>query len=404
MFTRAAITVLFSSLCVLAFSATPETGGCVVPIERDGRTIVSVTEESRSRCIDATWFAGPRPVLSVENMLRGPEGRPGEAVYCRFIPYKMHLKSGGKSRKFWCHRTDGAGRYYNDRHGLAGAATAISADGLLVDADGGLIRYPDGRAQRAEVIKVKYTNGGNRGREVYTEVAGGRFFWALGFPADRMFAARVWCDGCSEDPFKDIQSAADNVRSDATSFFPHVSIESPFPGRKIETEDDQGWDWGDAYADSAWSDEQRVEFEAYVLAANMIHFHHGLSKQNTLACEDGHWDPNNGVCSKPVMYLDDLGASFGGGSSRGNYGKYRDNKVFQNRGTCELRADLAGFGRVSEAARRFLVERLNGLDEPVVRAIFEVAGFTEDTTGASADRWAALFMERIDEVRTASCR
>ena len=136
----------------------------------------------------------------------------------------------------------------------------------------------------------------------------------------------------------------------------------------------------------------------------MIHFHHGLSKQNTLACEDGHWNPGNGLCSKPVMYLDDMGSSFGGGRSRGEYGKYRDNKVFASRGTCELGADLAGFGRLSEAARRFLVERLNGLDEPVVRAIFEVAGFTEETTGASAARWTAVFMERINEVRTARCR
>ncbi len=404
MFGKGTITAFLSALCLLASSEMPAANACVVPIERDGRTVVSVTEASRARCIDASRFAGPRPALSVENMLRGPEGRPGAVVYCRFIPYKMHLKGGGKSLKFWCHKTDGAGRYYNDRHELADAAADISVDGLLVDAGGVLMRHADGRPQRAEVIKVKYTNGGNRGREVHTEVAAGRFFWALGLPADRMFAARVWCDGCSEDPFEDIRSAADNVRGNATSFFPHASVESPFPGRKIETEDDEGWDWGDAYDESAWSDAQRVEFEAYVLAANMIHFHHGLSKQNTLACADGHWDPDTGLCSKPVMYLDDMGASFGGGRSRGEYDKYRGNKVFANRSTCELRADLAGFGRVSEAARRFLVERLNGLDEPVVRAIFEVAGFTEDTTGASAARWTAVFMERIDEVRSAACR
>ena len=161
-------------------------------------------------------------------MFLGPDGRPGETAYCRFVPYKMHLKSAGKSLKFWCHRTDGAGRYYNDRRELT--AAAMSADGFLVDAGGQLMRYADGQPQRAEVIKVKYTNGGNRGREVYTEVAAGRFFWALGFPADRMFPVRVWCDGCSEDPFKDIKREADNVRGAATSFFPHASIEAPVSG------------------------------------------------------------------------------------------------------------------------------------------------------------------------------
>jgi hypothetical protein len=350
------------------------------------------------------WLAGPRPALTVEKMLRGPDGGPGDSVHCRFIPYRMDLKSGGKSRKFWCHRTDVTGRFYNDRGELAAFGSAVTADGLLVNSAGDLLRHADGRPQRAEVIKVKYTDGGSRGREVYTEVAVGRFLWALGFAADRMFAARVWCDGCSEDPFKDINREADNVRSSGTSFFPHASIEAPFPGRKIETEDDEGWDWGDVYAESAWGGEQRVAFEAYVLAANMVHFHHGLAKQNALACEQGYWRPDTGQCSKPVMYLDDMGASFGDGRSRGDFDKYRRNPVFRNRGACELNADLGGFGRVSEEARRFLVERLDGFDQPVVNALFESAGFAEDTTGASATQWTAVFLQRIEEVRAATCK
>ncbi len=66
MFARGTITVPLSTLWLPAFSATPNPNACVVSIERAGRTIVSVTEASRSSCIDATRFAGPQPVLSVE--------------------------------------------------------------------------------------------------------------------------------------------------------------------------------------------------------------------------------------------------------------------------------------------------------------------------------------------------
>ena len=105
-----------------------------------------------------------------------------------------------------------------------------------------------------------------------------------------------------------------------------------------------------------------------------------------------------------MIFLDDPGSSFGEGSQRGDYGAFRRHRVFLDPGACTLRADLAGFGRPSEAARRFLVERLNNLAPEGVRAIFESAGFDEGTTGGSAAAWSTMFLERIEEVRHASCR
>jgi hypothetical protein len=136
----------------------------------------------------------------------------------------------------------------------------------------------------------------------------------------------------------------------------------------------------------------------------LVNFHNGLSKQNTLACDPRTWDPATGRCGQPVIFVDDPGSSFGAGSQRGDYGAYRTHRVFRDAGACALGADLAGFGRPSEAARRFLVERLNNLTPEGVRAIFESAGFDEGTTGGSAAAWSTMFMQRIEEVRHASCR
>ena len=60
-----------------------------------------------------------------------------------------------------------------------------------------------------------------------------------------------------------------------------------------------------------------------MLALNLVHFHNGLSKQNTLACDPRTWDPATGRCGHPVIFLDDPGSSFGEGSQRGDYGAYR---------------------------------------------------------------------------------
>jgi hypothetical protein len=380
---------------------------CVVPVWQGARAVASVTEASRQECLRLARTVGPQPELSVGAIRRGPDSAnaipPDEPVYCTFIPYKMHLKGNGKSRKFWCHRTSAARSYYNDRHELVEEAVAVSESGFLLDRAGQLLRYEDGQSQAPDVIKVKYSNGDNRGREVQTEVAAGRLFWALGFPADRVYPARVWCHGCTKDPFNDIRTADQNRARAETSYFPRTSIERSFPGRAIQTEEAAGWGWKEAYAQAKPDPERRIELEAYVLAANLIGFHNGLDKQNTLVCESGRWDESSGACSASVAYLDDTGASFGGGSSRASYSFFQRNTVFKEPEACALRADLAGFGSVSEAARLLLARRLEQLSDSMVRTIFDVAGFTSENTGASVDQWAQALLSRIREIRAVSC-
>jgi hypothetical protein len=380
---------------------------CIVQVvSTDGRGTAWRTV-SREACLARAHLAGDQPPLTIELIRRGPGGplaiSGATPEHCSFIPYDMQLKGRGKSRKFWCYRTDAQGRYYSDAQAIVPDASGVSAAGFLVDARGQTLTDDMGRARRPEIIKVKYSTGGNRGREVNTEVAVHRFLWTLGFPTDHMFRATVVCAGCSRDPFNDIRTPADNRPAGGTNVFEQASIERR-AWTPLDSDQDAGWKWDDVYAMWSGDPEKRIQFEAYVLALNLVHFHNGISKQNTLACDPRTWDPATGRCGHPVIFLDDPGSSFGGGSQRGDYDTYRSHRVFLDAGACALRADLAGFGRPSEAARSFLVARLNNLTPEGVRAIFESAGFDENTTGGSAAAWSTMFLGRIEEVRHASCR
>ena len=407
------IAVLLVGLCAVPLGADIQSSP---PVDTSEDCIVHVVSTegqgtawrslSREACLAQARLAGDQPPLTVETIKRGPGGPStivaGTPEHCSFIPYDMRLKGRGMSRKFWCYRTDEQGRYYSDEQTPVPAASGVSAAGVLVDARGQTLTDEEGRALRPEIIKVKYSTGGSRGREVYTEVAVHRFLWTLGFPTDHMFRATVICAGCSRDPFNDIRTAADNRPARETNVFEQASIERK-TWRPLDADQDEGWKWADVYAIWSGNPEKRVQFEAYVLALNLVNFHNGLSKQNTLACDPRSWDPATGRCAHPVIFLDDPGSSFGGGSQRGDYGAYRKHRVFLDAGACSLRADLAGFGRPSETARRFLVGRLNNLTPEAVHALFESAGFDESTTGGSAAAWSAMFLERIEEVRHASC-
>jgi hypothetical protein len=380
---------------------------CVVQIVTTDGHGTTWRTASREACLARAQLAGDQPALTVEDIRRGPGGALALSSttpeHCIFIPYNMALKGRGRSRKFWCYRTDAQSRYYNNQYALVPEAVGVSATGVLVDARGRALTDALGRDQRPEIIKVKYSDGGDRGREVYTEVAVHRFLWTLGFPTDHMFRTTVECRGCPRDPFNDIRTSAENRSVKGANVFPQASIERK-AWAPLDADQDEGWAWEEVYA--AWSANpaKRIELEAYVLALNMVHFHNGLAKQNTLACDPRSWDTGTGTCARPVIFLDDPGSSFGGGRTRGDHDTYRGNGVFLDARACTLRADLAGFGRPSEAARRLLLARLNNLTPDGVRAIFESAGFNEETTGASVEVWTTTFLGRIEEVRHASCR
>jgi hypothetical protein len=213
-----------------------------------------------------------------------------------------------------------------------------------------------------------------------------------------------------------------------------VNAERDLPWDQINPGDDETWSWTDAvkfYSDGEWTHQQKVEFDAYRLALGLIHYHNALPQQNRLDCAE--WGPANAaqlkVCRKPVIYVHDLGSTFGkkrggfdlfGTNPRGSFSAWEPQTVFVNPGNCELRATLLGDKQVLKDAQNLMIARLARLDRETVKSVFRAARFhmmdqkqlrrlrasgSQNVDEAALDEWTNIFLKRIEEIRTASnCR
>jgi hypothetical protein len=256
--------------------------------------------------------------------------------------------------------------------------------------------------------------------------------WVLGFPADHVYpAGGAICIGCTDDPFG--RKLADNKASlqEAPAVFKIVNAERDLPWDQINPEDDETWSWTDAakfYSDGEWTHQQKVEFDAYRLALGLIHYYNALPQQNRLVCAE--WEPaaagHGKVCGKPVIYVHDLGSTFGkkrsgfelvGTNPRGSFEAYEPQTVFLNPGNCELRATLLGEKQVLKEAQDLMIQRLARLDRETVKSIFRLSRFnmmdqkqvrrlraagSQNVDEAALDEWTNAFLKRIEEVRTAN--
>jgi hypothetical protein len=289
-------------------------------------------------------------------------------------------------------------------------------------------------------VKIKYLsppspNQDNRYNEVFTEVAANRFMWLLGFPSDRVYpVGSVSCIGCGKDPYRN-HLEKNNASLDASPVvFNVASVSRGAPWTRIDSAGgDPTWSWlvtNRFYADGEWTHQQRVEYDAYRLALGLVHFFDFPDKQNHLVCAE--WLPvANGhpkVCARPLIYVHDLGSTFGSGKGmnfmgsnpRGRFSAWRAQTVFRNPQRCELNAIFGGDTRVLKEAQDLMVQRLAVLDAATVNAVFRVARFqimdreqlqrlrrsrVMDVEGTALGEWTNTFLERADEIRNAQhCR
>lgn len=386
-------------LCLLAVAASS-------PALASTCRVDEVTAASRNTCLrEATVTLERQPEITTENMKRGPRSSlSGEPeLHCTFMPYNMALKGNAYSPKLFCYQTDQSGRFYNEFDEIVPEARSVledyarpSAHGTLLGADGEVLSR-EGAPQKAKILKVKYwSKDEKRNPEILTEVAASRFLWALGFVTDLAYSKAVICRGCpSTDPYAKGQP---NARGDGSHTFEVTSVDMK-PGKIIETKGDQGWGWDLV---SGYQKNRGVDFEAYVIGLNMLHFHNPrVLRQNALACATGHWD-EAGVCRRPIVFVDDLGNTFGGNHIRADYDRWRTKRVFAG-ADCRLTTPMGNVKKATGPALENLRKRLAGMDEAAVRAIFESSRFDEERTGHSAEAWTRILMERIAEVRSASC-
>jgi hypothetical protein len=262
-----------------------------------------------------------------------------------------------------------------------------------------------------EVIKVKY----GRNPEIHAEAAATRLLAILGYPADHVIIApRIRCHGCPRYPFLAMRLL---TLADATGVlapygydraytdFEWVSVERRFDAPAIETAEHAGWAWWElkeSHAPVAELDALRL------LAVFLAHWDNKADNQR-LVCLD---DPVSagGACARPVLMLQDVGATFG--AAKVNLANWRGRPIWTERQAClvsmrALPSDGATFpdARISEEGRLLLARRLALLSDADIRALFADARFPEFHVGTDDARdlaaWTSAFRERAGQITNA---
>lgn len=290
---------------------------------------------------------------------------PDELVTCNYVPMKEAYETGrpnGMSPKFKCR--DAKGREF----------------------------------------KVKYGETG----DVMAEVASSWILTAIGAYADHMYPVRLNCPDCPSDPFKD-ESDRGAWRQGQMA-----AIEDKI-GERIETSPNSGIGFDEFHAIA-----DNVGAEALAGMAQFLSNSDNKAPNQAIACQkkDITADPATGkaVCGNPVVYLQDMGISFGGRgwyhNSRMNFDKWAREKVWTFPQACIMHlnsthtSSLDGtdpIGRdlhqIGEEARQMLVRRLSLLSRRQLVDIFTAARAPQRDPRHSAEEWADLFLGKVDRLR-----
>ena len=419
---------LAAALSLLAaFAMAPAAQG-QEPAPARPSVLVTSPAQRRAYLANATvWREKALP--SPEAIVEGPPGNPGgsratvnppDGIPCTYESGSATM--GGKTPKFTC-------------------------------------RTPDGRT-----IRVKYFDGdpakGNR--EVFAEVIATRLFWALGFPADRVYPITVNCKDCPADPMHGTGPKAARKFLGVTE--PH------FAGQLIlsHSNPDQGWKFGEiekavaGLPDGPDKLRRRAEFDALSLLAVFIQHGDRKAPNQRLVClgdldesaGDVHsLDDNDAAlavqalfersgataCRAPAVIIQDLGATFGSSgirttqSNKVRLSAWAKRPVFEplppgtlpRSGVRTCRGDItAAFDAgqdagespvISEAGRKFLADRLATLTDAHIRALFEAGRVDQlgermewgdpatKQTYTGIDAWVAAFKHKRKEIADMRC-
>jgi hypothetical protein len=258
-------------------------------------------------------------------------------------------------------------------------------------------------------VKVKY--GGDNG-EVFAEVAATRLLWALGFGADRFYATRVVCHSCP-DWLPGI------TRANGDIIVNPASIERRFPARRPKGVDDE-WSWRELDRISeADGGAPRAQRDALKLLAVFLQHTDSKPDQQRIVCLD---EPKKGSCDHPLLYIHDVGTTFGtaswsnsGDRSSANLRAWSGTPVWKHGPGCTGNLPRSSTGTlenpsISEEGRQFLASLLNQLSDDQLRDLFRVARFDirprdpeQPGSGpATIDEWVGAFKAKraqIDERR-----
>ncbi|MDA8130092.1 MAG: hypothetical protein M0011_01175 [Elusimicrobia bacterium] len=289
---------------------------------------------------------------------------PEEVVTCSYVPMKEAYETGrpnGMSPKFKCRGADG------------------------------------------KTFKVKYGETG----DVMAEVASSWLLTAIGAYADRMYPVRLNCPDCPSDPFK---NEADRG---AWRQGQMVAIEDKI-GERIEDKPNSGVGFDEFYRI-----EDKVGAEALAGMEQFLSNSDNKAPNQAIACrkKDVVAGPDGrATCARPVIYLQDMGISFGGRglyhNSRMNFDKWARERMWDYPRECIMHlnsvwtsslngADPIGrdLHQIGEEARQMLVRRLSLLSRSQLIDLFTAARAPLRKPQHTAEEWADLFLRKVDQLR-----
>ncbi len=266
------------------------------------------------------------------------------------------------------------------------------------------------RDEHGKKLKIKYDPIYNT--EVYSEVAATRLFWGLGFYSEKMYSVITHCANCPKDPF------TSNLPPRGLITFDPSTIQNKLKGEKIwvDSEND-GWSWSElALIDSTKGGSTKAEIDAFILLNVFLNGGDNTSNQNYLLCPEGDID-----CKKPILYIHDLGGTFGG---KGFYAKYinwkKEAKIWKNPEKCitafKGNDDQFVYPIISEAGRALFSDLISKLSENQIYGIFNSARFDvfnyydEPIIGENGelrkitvDDWVKLFYFKAKQITENRC-
>jgi hypothetical protein len=369
------------------------------------------TAKDRLQAIRDASVYSPKPAGEADIKQGPPQNKTelqlhfNDKVICDFDTPGSRM--GGKTAKFGCKIT-----------------RVESADGQ--------VQTLNDQTKEEEAVKVKFGADDN---EVYAEVAASRLLWALGFYTDAWYPVRVECHNCPADP------ESGNGAKDTRTFDPAIIVRK-FKGHKVYEagNEDEGWSWKELEQVNGRPTYEKDALE--LLGAFIVH---GDSKppQQRLSCSgiklDESTQPVTTTCSKSMLVVQDVGATFGGGglltsndSAKANLDTWSGNKLWKKVGAagsdlpqCQARLtksltakDGLGDPIVGEEGRRFLAGLMCQLSDSQIADLFRVARIAQmpryhDSNGAFkpglneasiVQQWVDAFKNKRDDLAAGRCK
>ncbi len=343
----------------------------------------------------------------------------GHLVYDRLPPADVDRESPA-----WKNRMDALARAAVFIDGQPGAAAAPHDEPDLEcrydpERTSGTTPKFDCVRPGGETVKVKY--GINS--EIPGEVGATLLLRAAGFAADDMrIVRRVRCYGCPRSPYRSRQIAewffvADILDGflDYTSYadFTNVAVERKFSARAMEVGEHKGFGFYELGAvDPARGGASRADVDAFRLMAVLLAHWDNKASNQRLVCLGDTSDDSAEPCARPLIMMQDLGATFG--PRKVTLSGWTQSPIWRDAEGCmvsmkHLPYEGATFGEVeiSEGGRALLASKLEALSRDDLTRMLRTAHFPDARSGRpgaeDVSPWVDVLQQKIAEITTRSC-